>query len=399
MHSICAKGDRKINAETKPAKHSAPGQYLGFALQPVRVFHHLLTSPKGAKVSLEFKDDVAIHYANGSLLLEQTKSALKQNPISDWAEDLWKAFENWRAMLAAEEIDPGATRYRLFVTPQKKGAFAEAMSAVVGDDAVAAAMDLVRAKLAKLKAVPGCAAYLQPFLDAPLEQQIAIVSRFELKSNGTDPLDAIRAILRPAIAEKEVDILIKSGIGQAKQALDRLIQRGEPAILDADAFRGEFHAFVRRNNMPGLLNSLGDAPDDDLVADIASTRPTFIRQLELVDASHDDRLRAVSDYLRTSADKADWAERGIIFQGSLNAWDDDLVRRQGLIRGDVADLHADKPAEVQGRLVYRQCAQHQAPLEGRVVPGHFVHGSFNDLADRRRVGWHADFDKLLEGPG
>ncbi len=400
MHSICAKGDWKINAETKPAKHSAPGQYLGFALQPVRVFYHLLTSPKGAKVSLEFKDDVAIHHANGGLLLEQTKSALKQNPISDWAEDLWKAFENWRAMLVAEEIDPGATLYRLFVTPQKKGAFAEALSAVVGDDAAVAALDLVRAKLAKLKAVPGCAAHLQPFLDAPLEQQIAIVSRFELESNGTDPLDAIRAILRPAIAENEIDILIKSGIGQAKQALDRLIQRGEPAILDADAFRGEFHAFVRRNNMPGLLNSLGDAPDDDLVADIASTRPTFIRQLELVDANHDDRLRAVSDYLRTSADKADWAERGIIFQGSLDAWDDDLVRRQGLFRGDVADIHADKPAEVQGRLVYRQCAQHQAPLEGRVVPGHFVHGSFNDLADRRRVGWHADFDKLLdEGPG
>ena len=128
MHSICAKGDRKINAQTKPAKHSAPGQYLGYALQPVRVFHHLLTSPKGAKVSLEFKDDVAIHHANGGLLLEQTKSALKQNPISDWAEDLWKAFENWRAMLVAEEIDPGATLYRLFVTPQKKGAFAEALS-------------------------------------------------------------------------------------------------------------------------------------------------------------------------------------------------------------------------------------------------------------------------------
>ena len=83
-----------MNAETKPAKHSAPGQYLGFALQPVRVFYHLLTSPKGAKVSLEFKDDVAVHHADGKLLLEQTKSALRQNPVSDWAGDLWKAFEN-----------------------------------------------------------------------------------------------------------------------------------------------------------------------------------------------------------------------------------------------------------------------------------------------------------------
>jgi len=166
-------------------------------------------------------------------------------------------------------------------------------------------------------------------------------------------------------------------------------------ITSIQLFRRDFHAFVRQNNMPGLLTSFGGAPSDDLVAGIASTRPTFIRQLELVEANDEERLRAVSDYLRASADKADWADRGVIFPGSLDTWDDDLVRRHGMIRGDIADLHSHRSAPVQGRLVYRQCAQHQAPLEGRVVPGHFVHGSFNDLADRRRVGWHADYDSLL----
>lgn len=384
-----------MNAETKPAKHSAPGQYLGFALQPVRVFYHLLTSPKGAKVSLEFKDDVAVHHVDGTIYLEQTKSALRQNPISDWAGDLWKALENWRAMLIAGEIKPSLTYYRLYVTPQKKGTFAEAMAAASDGDAVATLLKTIRIKLSKLKALPGCVAHLQPFLDAPADQQVAIISRFELETDGTDPLDAIRAVLLPTIAENQIDILIKSGIGQAKQALDRLIQRGKPAILDADAFRKNFHAFIRQNNMPGLLTSLGEVPSNDLVVGIASARPTFIRQLELVDASHDDQLRAISDYLRTSADKADWADRGLIFLGSLDIWDDDLVRRYGMIRGDITDLHPDKPVSVQGRLIYRQCAQYQVPLEGRVVPGHFVHGSFNDLADRRCLGWHADYENLL----
>ncbi|NGQ93333.1 hypothetical protein G5V65_20815 [Rhodobacter sp. HX-7-19] len=82
-----------MNVEIKPTKHSAPGQYLGFALQPVRAFYYLLTAPKGAKVALELQDDVSVHYADGSVCLEQTKSALKQNPISDWDEDLWKAFD------------------------------------------------------------------------------------------------------------------------------------------------------------------------------------------------------------------------------------------------------------------------------------------------------------------
>jgi hypothetical protein len=395
LHSIVQKG-HIMNAETKPAKHSAPGPYLGFALQPVRAFFHLLTCPRGARVSLEFQDDVAVHYADGGLLLEQTKSGLRQNPISDWAGDLWKTFENWRAMIVAQDVDPARTYYRLYVTPQKKGDFAQVLSAAADAAAVEAALKIVRTKLAKLKAAPSCMEHLQPFLDAPPEQQIAIIGRFELETDGSDPLDVIRDILSPAISESQRDVLIKSGIGQAKQAFDRRMQRGEHPILDADAFKRDFHAFVRQNNMPGLLTSFGDAPNDDLVAGVASTRPTFIRQLELVEASDEERLRAVSDFLRASADKADWAERGEIFPGSLDTWDDDLVRRHGMIRGDVADLHSDRSASVQGRLIYRQCAQQQTPLEGRAVPGHFVHGSYNDLADRRRVGWHADYESLLD---
>jgi hypothetical protein len=386
-----------MNVDVKPAKHSAPGPYLGFALQPVRAFHHLLTCPRGAKVSLELQDDVAVHYSDGSLCLEQTKSALRQNPISDWAPDLWKAFHNWLTMLNTNECNAGTTRFCIYVTPVKKGTFATALAAASTPKDVKAVLTTIRAKLAKQKIPPACAPYLQPFLDAHENQQAAIVAHFELEADASDPLDAIRALLLPTVPEAYVDILVESGIGQAKQALDRRIQRGLTPILDADAFKKDFRAFVRRNNLPGLLTSLGEVPSDGLVAHIASTRPIFIRQLELVEASDDDRLRAISDFLRTSADKADWAERGLIFSGSLDVWDDDLVRRHGMVRGDIADLHSGKTAEVQGRLVYRQCAQHQAPLEGRVVPGHFVHGSFNGLADCRRIGWHANYQTLLDG--
>jgi hypothetical protein len=77
-----------MNVVAKALKHAAPGTYLGFALQPVRLCFHLLTCPKGAKVSLEHLDDIAIHYADGTVTLEQTKSALKQNPLTDWSADM-----------------------------------------------------------------------------------------------------------------------------------------------------------------------------------------------------------------------------------------------------------------------------------------------------------------------
>src|SRR6185312_349079 len=92
-----------------PAKHAAPGQYLGYALQPVRLCYHLLSCQKGAEVSLEYLDDIAVH-SGGSVLLEQCKSALSHNPISNWADDLWKAFANWIELCRAQ-VDPATARF------------------------------------------------------------------------------------------------------------------------------------------------------------------------------------------------------------------------------------------------------------------------------------------------
>src|SRR5207248_2880391 len=75
---------------TVTTKHSAPAQYLGFGLQPVRLCYHLLTCGHGDQISLEHLADVAIHRPDGSAVLQQCKSALKQNPIADWTPDLWK---------------------------------------------------------------------------------------------------------------------------------------------------------------------------------------------------------------------------------------------------------------------------------------------------------------------
>lgn len=102
-------------------KHTAAGPYLGFSLQQVRLCYHLLSSPRDASVSLEYMDDVAIHYADGTLLLEQCKSALAHNPISDWSSDLWKTVANWLDMVETQGVDESKTSFQLYVAPSKLG--------------------------------------------------------------------------------------------------------------------------------------------------------------------------------------------------------------------------------------------------------------------------------------
>jgi hypothetical protein len=354
-----------------------------------------LTCPNGAKVSLEYLDDVTIHYPDGAVMLEQTKSALKQNPLTDWSVDLWKTIANWLGCVSAGQIIPGKSRFQLYVTPPREGNWAQALSDAATASDVAALTGLIKAKLAKQKKAKGCEAFIQCFLNASDEERIAVVTRFKILNDAPDPVDALRELIKTAVAPGMIDTLCHSAIGMAKEQADRLIRDGKPALLDGDAFKARFVTFVQKTNIPGLLSSLTSAPQHGEVTALLSRRPIFIRQLEIIEATEDDRVRAVSDFLRTSADKSTWAELGLVFEGSLSDWDDDLVRRHGLICGEIADLYADKAALVRGRLAYRRCTQLQAPLDGRAVPGHFVHGCFNALADIMRLGWHPEYQTLL----
>jgi len=348
---------------------------------------------------LEYLDDVALHLADGSTLLEQSKSALSQNPVSDWADDFWKCLANWLDIAAANTIEIEKSQFRLYVTPIKHGVRSQELSDATTTDDVEAITSEIRKSLNRQRKVPGCMPYLQKFLDATAEKRVAIVSRFRIVSTDADPVQPIRELLAPTVQPMLIDHLCQFAIGRAKETADRLIRNGQPAILDGDKFKEEFRSFVQRNNLPGYLTSLAPKPPLEEVESLLAIGPTFIRQLDLVNVSEDERVRAVSDFLRSSADKSSWAEAGLVFQQGLEEWDAELVSRQGLVCGEVSDVHGDKEACVRGRITYRQCAQMQAPLDGRVVPGHFVHGCLNSLADVKRIGWHPDYEKLLGGEG
>jgi hypothetical protein len=386
-----------MNVAVQTVKHAAPGPYLGFALQPVRLCYHLLTCPQGASVSLEYLDDVAIHFPDGTVTLEQTKSALQRNPLADWAEDLWKTIANWLDVIATGQITAAKSRFRIYVTPPHEGPWAKALSDATSPEDVAELVAAIKAKRARLRKPKGCEPFLQRFLTAPDAQRAALVARLTVSNEDADPVDALRALIKTAVVPELVDVLCQFAIGMAKEQADRLIRQGKPAMIEGDAFKTAFRAFVQKTNIPGLLTSFVQTPHAEEVQAVLSGRPLFIRQLEIIEVPNDDRVRAVSDFLRTSADKSVWAERGLVFADSFSEWDEHLVSRHGHICGEISDLHADKDAALRGRLAYRRCAQLQAPLDGHAVPGHFVHGCFNALADEMRVGWHPDYQSLLGG--
>lgn len=377
-------------------KHAASGPYLGFALQPVRLCYHLMRSPNDSSVSLEYLDDIAVHYADGKVLLEQCKSALAHNPISDWSEDLWKTVANWVEAVKTQKVNGEKCSFQLYVTPPKLGKLSAAMHAATDSKAVEAFVKELKDKLTKKSDAPKCIAHIQRFLDSTDALRLTVVGKTAVYATDTDPVEPLRELLRPTVPEASLDVICASAIGQAKEAADRCIRRKVPALLGVAEFRRNFHAFIQQNNMAGYLPTFTEAPSKDATKALLTSRPVFVRQLQLINASEDQQLRAASDLMRTSGDKAKWADQGLVFDGTFNDWEVTLLRKHDAARSEIQDIYSDKTQEAQGRIVYNRCAAMEVPLDGRAVPGHFTHGSFNDLADRRKLGWHPEHQTLLD---
>jgi hypothetical protein len=106
-------------------------------------------------------------------------------------------------------------------------------------------------------------------------------------------------------------------------------------------------------------------------------------------------VTAVSDYLRTTTDKVLWADEGVIVEESLDELDAQLVRQHKILRDEVEDTLASSDEPARGRALYRKCTATELPLDGQALPGHFVAGAYNCLADARRLGWHPSYQTLF----
>jgi hypothetical protein len=380
----------------KPLKATAAGQYLGYSLQQLRLCHHLLKAPDGDTVSLEYVDDVAVHRADGALLLEQSKSALTGNPAADRAEDLWKTFANWADLCVARTVNAKTTDFRLYVTPVKAGALVGQLHAAMADESVAAALQKIKKLVDPKKPDVGCAPQVTRFLKAGDAICGLVIQRFQLATE-TDPVESVREFVRAGVPSEAQEDLTAAAVGMARDRIDKLIRDKQPPVMSATNFRRQFQTFVRRSNLTNLLSSKAPEPTDSAIKELVNMAPTFVRQLQVINASDDMLVTAVSDYLRTTTDKVLWADEGVIVEESLDDLDAQLVRQHTIVRDEIEDTLESSDEPARGRVLYRRCAATTLPLDGQALPNHFVAGAYNCLADARRLGWHPSYQTLFPG--
>jgi len=375
------------------ARSAAPGQYLGYSLQQVRLCYHLLTAADDEFVSLELVEDIAVHRLNGTTLLEQAKSALSGNPAANKSADLWKTFANWVDICNECGLDPNETDFRYYVSPSKSGGLlSDIVNSITKQDALKV-LAKIKKTLVGMDPNLEWVAHVGRFLKAGDSVCATIIERASFVSE-TDPIEGISDRLNYVPAEVRPECCAAI-VGLARDRIDALIRSKKPRAIRAADFRRAVRTFLSRHDFSNVLLPSLSAPEDYEIEALVATDPLFVRQLKVIEVTPALMMTAVSDYMRTTADKVRWAERGVVLEDSFDELDTQLERQHRLVCDEIDDVEEALPATRRGREVYRRCSATHAPLDGQSLPTYFVAGAFNSLAHDRRVGWHPDYLALF----
>lgn len=398
-----------------PSSPHAPGQYLGYSQQATRVLAYLLSSPLDAKVSLEVLDDTAVHFADGSLLAEQGKSADEKNPIANSSVALWKTFWNWLQAAKSGELPVAKTKYVLYISKIFKGQYAQLFSDASTLEEAAEAVHVVeqwfadKAAKAEGESKPMSATtneaktrkphsaydYLKEVLAADRSVLCTIIINFTLEFGGGNAQDGlVPLILQKAVRKSLATVILTYLQGWVKQKTDAALAKGEKAIIGVSEFLEELGSFYRRVDIPTALNST--APSSFTTAQMETEfSRTFVQQLDLIGLEVDDKLRAVEHFLRSVHDRVQWAASGDVNETSFDQFRKDLEDFWDITRQQLQmDHQADLP-ETFGKRVYLGCRKCDRPLQGMTTPTHFIQGTYHDLADKLIVGWHPEYKSKL----
>ena len=360
--------------------------------------------PPDWTVSLEVFEDVGVETHEGNRIAEQDKSTREGNPVSDRAVDLWKTFSNWIDAAQSGELNPQTTIFELYVSHPKTGEIVESFAQAKSSDEALNALLQAKRKLwgpaPDFPLRPTVSAAVVPYVDKVFEADEHVICRiiqnFKLTSGSVSPQEDLKGRFTSAFVPSEmVDDALVYALGWVKERTDRLLEQKKPARISAESFQAAIVSFVRKHDNRTILNTFAGLPSPQDIQQDLKVR-TYVRQLVIIEADGEQKLRAVTDFLRASVDRTQWSVKGLVHESSFDEFEEALLRTWDNHKRK-ADIRLAGHADVQkGQYLYLECSSHQAALEGLQVPTHFTPGSFHALADDLVVGWHPHYMRELK---
>lgn len=375
--------------------NNAPGQLLGYVIQFPRALCHLLKATPGCSVCIEVHGDVSTMLADNSLITEEDKSSINSNPVTDRSTDLWKTLSNWVKGVEAGEFDVSTTTFVLYRNKSGQEGLAERFDACSTKEEADQALQDAASKLADVNDTHAIWPHYKYACIDHRDTLLDVIVQFQLETGNGAGFDAVEHELRiKLIPHSQLETIATQLNGWLVRFVATQFSLKQPAKLTFDEFAHQFVVLCERARCLELLDFTTYTPpsSDEIDLQIKS-RPTYLRQIELVNVESDDLIEAVTDFLRAKTNRDKWIEKELIDEDVATQFETNLIRFWKNKKYELHLLHQEKLSkEDRGRLLLSLCQSHDATLRNLKPPPPTIAGTYHALADKPNIGWHDDWE-------
>ena len=384
-------------------KSNAPGQLLGYALQFPRALYHLLRSGPGDTVSIEVLGDVAIIESSGDVILEEDKSSIVENPLTDRSTNLWKTFANWIEIINDKKFDVRKTKFILYCNHSGRRGIIDEFSSAQNQPDARKAIDYAKKELIDIEVEheKGVEHDIWKYYDNVINQHetllLDIIERFELQVGKGAGYDKVRyEIQRKLVPEKQIEFLVDKLSGWLQKEVIEKIADRKLAIVSWEEFNRQFLVFIEQIRQRDLIDFTREyPPSKEDVQNQVKTQPCYLKQLDIIGSSEDELIDAVIDFLKANVNRQNWIESEIIDEDIASDFESKLSTFWENKRKHIKLTESRRSEEEQGQLLYIECKMRQETIRGMSPPESTIAGTYHTLANETVIGWHPNWEELF----
>lgn len=350
---------------------------------------------------IEGLDDIEVVRADGHELV-QAKQHHRAGSLSDQSVDLWKTLRVWSC---AAKTDPELLDNSLFVlvttdvaTPNTAVANLARQSGSTSVAQISAAALTKIAISAKNKAL---AAAYKEYLALNTADREALLLRVRILDGAPSNVDIEQLLsnaLRASVAgEPELRALVRQLEGWWAGRVARHLRGADDQIFGSELFH-EIHdiaATLGPDTLPVDHTLLAFKASEAALADEA----VYLRQLQLVNCGPNVLLQAITDYVRSQRQIAEWMRVELLFISELARYKRKLTEewklRLDLLLDSLSSMDSEKILADRGRGLYQETIQQTLPIRRDFTEGFVMRGSYHSLSNERNVGWHPHYKERL----
>ncbi|MBR6703668.1 MAG: hypothetical protein IKL76_03815 [Clostridia bacterium] len=383
-----------------------PDKMEAYSLQVRHAFYELLSSIDGEKVvSIELYDDVAIKTTE-NIEAHQLKNVISSsNPVSNHAVAFWKTLYNWGLSFETKVFDK-SLKFRLVIISDRElkvGDILLALEQAVDTTSAKVALDNAREYFKKEESVSKS---LKEYLDYCLSPEredviIEIIKNFQICLHVQNyDIELKERFYRQTIPSEYADQLFVYMLGWVNEKVHSFTKKNQAPVITTQEYREALQKQIRGLSFSNILSAFSQVPQKTECDEEMKKHDVYIQQLELIDADENTLFNAINDYLRTSVEITEWADKGIVTDLNLNNYGEQIYatwkNKKELINLDDCADDIKK-----GKRLYYNCREgiKCLRLQGCDVPPFFAPGYLQRLAnepqDMPRIGWHPNYIELL----